>query len=262
MPSVWTRGRSAALAALALWIQAPAPRYARAADPTTAAKSSGPQPLSISELAKHAQTADLSEEALRDAVLKRPDPKLTLSFSNVLPLGSGQHAVAWSTCDQKSCRGAVGVLRSEGSDGKRVVLSKQQALVLPPRVFMDDGVLIQAIALSDLDGDKQPELLIDYRVQEPPRPALGSLSHQYYAVYNVPLLTPAWHFEVRKSGGSVEPVCEWEVAHQIPQPPERASGPILTATGGCKPDASAASGPIKTKRFSWNKTSKRFLPAP
>lgn len=240
-----------------------APAAPPAAAPSVAAKKdAGPQPLVISELAKGAKSADLAEDSLRAAIQSRPDPQLQLSFSSILARGS-EYAVAWSACDRKACRGAVGLLKSGGADGKKLILGKQQALVTPPRVFMMNGVQIQSVALFDLDGDGQTELLVDYMVQEPPRPGVGSLSHQYYSFFSLPQLTPVWHFEVHRSGGAVEPVCDWDVAHgvssQTGQPPE----PLLTVSGGCKPDASAAvTGPATTKRFRWNKAGKRFLPAP
>lgn len=50
-------------------------------------------------------------------------------------------------------------------------------------MFGVDGFAFEAPAFADLDGDGAPEIILHYKADEPPRRALGSVSHEYVAVH-------------------------------------------------------------------------------
>ncbi len=221
-------------------------------------------PLIIAELAKQSHGADYSEDVLRAAVHSQPNPELRLDFSAVLPIAQADYAVAYSECDPKLCRGYVATLHSdEAAGGPHLRLTRKQELPAPAKLFLANGMQIQAIALADVNGDGRPELLLDYMALEPPRPALGSLAHQYYAIYSLPQLTPAWNFEVHRSGGAAEPTCDYDIAYG--QLAQKSGGalPGLMAKGNCQPSPyvhpELPKAPPIIKRFIWSKAAQRFI---
>jgi hypothetical protein len=226
--------------------------------PVKAAEVTAALPLQVSELAKRSPPIEVAEELLRAAVDPKPEPLRTLRFSPVLPLDGGDRVVAYSACDHRSCRGKVSRLHP----GPSLRVQAQAPLPTPSRVFAVGGLIVQGLALVDVTGDGQPELLVDYQVSEPPRPALGSISHQYYAIYNLPQLTLAWHFELHRSGGAVEPVCDFAVD----MPPLLPSQPATLLThGSCQPGVpSNGSPPAKATaptltRFVFTNKTRQFL---
>jgi hypothetical protein len=225
------------------------------------AQAAEPVPLNIGELAKLSQPEEIPEERLRTIV--GTGEKLKTSFSAVYSVGGIHHALAWTECDTKTCRGVVGILAGSpgSSDPASMKLVKRVVLPGPPKVFAIDGAQVTDVAVYDLDGDGQKELLVAYQELEPPRPALGSMAHDYISIYNLPQLSSAWQFEVHRSGGGAEPVCEWEVKYAASG---RAGTAELNAEGGCQPPSLPDSPPkppvpASKKRFVWQKATHRFV---
>jgi hypothetical protein len=209
-------GRAAALGMLGMLLWAPV-TVAVAAPPATPPPP--PEPLDLAALAKPSRTVDLAEEVLRAALVKgKPDGMV---FATPLDLGDGGIAVAWSECSKAGCRGSVATLTG-GADHPK--LARQAALVAPAKVFFADGFAFEAPALADLDGDGAPEIILHYTATEPPRAALGSLFHEYVAVYAPKDLSLMFSHELRRAGGDSEEACQWTLAR---------SGDRLIASGAC-----------------------------
>ncbi|HEX4418665.1 MAG TPA: hypothetical protein VH165_12230 [Kofleriaceae bacterium] len=206
----------------------PTPTPAGPAAPTTrpapavAAPSSAPAAgaaLDLGALARQSKTLDLAEDQLRPALVKgKPDG---VAFSSALDLGAGNAAIAWSECSKSGCRGSLALLTG-APDHPR--LAKQAPLVAPPKVFFADGFSFDAPSVSDLDGDGVPEIIFHYTATEPPRAALGSLTHEYLAAYSSKDLTLVFSHELRRAGGDSEDACQWTLT---------LAGPQLTASGQC-----------------------------
>lgn len=163
-----------------------------------------PQPLDLAALAKQSKAAAISEDRLRSALVKgTPD---AVVFSTVMDVGGGVIAVAWSECSKISCRGSVATLTGGAEHPK---LAKKAALVAPAKVFFVDGFSFDASALADLDGDGTAEIILHYTASEPPRAALGSLSHEYIAVYSPRDLSLIFSHELGRVGGDSEEACRW-----------------------------------------------------
>lgn len=177
-----------------------------------------PQALDLAALARQSKTVAIAEDQLRAALVKgKPDGVV---FATALDLGDGASAIAWSECTRAGCRGSVATLT--GADHPRQL--KKAALVAPAKVFFADGFAFEAPALSDLDGDGAPEVILHYSASEPPRAALGQLSHEYVAVYSPKDLSLVFSHELRRAGGDSEDACQWTIGH---------SGDQLIANGEC-----------------------------
>jgi hypothetical protein len=238
---------------------APATRPAPA--PTPGAPSSAPAApgaaLDPGALARQSKTLDLAEDQLRSALVKgTPDG---VAFSSALDLGAGNAAIAWSECGKSGCRGALALLTGAPDHPK---LARQAPLVAPPKVFFADGFSFDAPSVSDLDGDGVPEIIFHYTATEPPRAALGSLTHEYLAAYSSKDLTLVFSHELRRAGGDSEDACRWTLT---------LAGPQLTASGQCNTRTcleSAAPAPTckPTRKLTelWRKPSKqpRYTRAP
>lgn len=176
-------------------------------------------PRDLDELAKHSKTVEIDQDALREALVTgRPD---TVAFSAALDLGNGTTAVAWSECSEPGCRGWLATLTGGAELPK---LAHKVALVAPPKVFGVDGFTFAAPAFADLDGDGVPEIILHYRADEPPRRALGSMSHDYVAVHAPKDLSLMFSHELSVTGGASETACLWTLCR---------NGDRLTAQGQC-----------------------------
>src|SRR5262245_27909134 len=213
-----------------------------------------PSPIDLDALAHGATTVDISDDLLR-AVLVLGNPEV-VKFSTAIDLGDGVSAIAWSECSKTRCRGWVGKL-SGGAAYPRLVT--KVALIAPPNVFFDDGFSFDAAAFADVDGDGAKEIVVRYRATEPPRAALGSLSHDYVALYAPRGLALMFVHELRRAGGASEEACEWQLA--------RRDGNLLT-TGVCNErscleaaDAPARCKPSRTLNELWHRPRglKRYL---
>ena len=198
-----------------------APAHAPAAPPA--------QALDLAALAKQSKTIELDEERLHAALVKG-NPQ-SVVFSAALDLGGGTTAIAWSECTKTGCRGSVATLTG-GAD--RPKLAKKAALVAPAKVFAYDGFAFEPPALADLDGDGAPEIILHYQASEPPRPAVGSMAHEYVAVYAPKDLSLIFSKELRRAGGDTEESCQWTL---------RRSGDHLLASGECNMRACLDSSP-------------------
>ena len=172
-------------------------------------------PLDLAALAARSKTVEIDEGQLR-AALVTGQPR-AVAFSAVLDLGAGTTAVAWSECSPTSCRGSVATMAG-GRARKKV------ALPAPTRVFGVDGFAFEPPALADLDGDGAPEVVFHYTATEPPRRALGSISHEYVAVYSPTALSLLFAHEIRHAGADSEDSCQWTLG---------LDGARLLATGRC-----------------------------
>lgn len=201
--------------------------------------------LDLDALAQGATTVAIPEELLR-AVVVQGNPE-TVKFSTAIDLGDGVSAIAWSECSKTRCRGWVGKL-SGGAEYPRLVT--KVALTAPPAVFFDDGFTFDAAAFTDLDGDGAKEIVVRYRATEPPRAALGSLSHDYVAIYAPKGLALVFAHELRRAGAASEEACEWKLSRR---------GDKLVAAGSCNErsclDANAPTrcGPSRTWNEIWRK---------
>jgi hypothetical protein len=172
-------------------------------------------PRDLDELAKQSKTIEIGQGLLRDALVTgHPD---TVAFSAVLDLGNGTTAVAWSECSELGCHGWLATLTGG------VALHKV-ALVAPAKVFGVDGFAFEAPASADLDGDGVPEIILHYRADEPPRRALGSMSHEYLAIYATKDLALIFSHEISLTGGDSEAACHWTFCR---------NGDRLIARGQC-----------------------------
>lgn len=176
-------------------------------------------PLDLAALAKQSKTVEIQEDVLRAALVTgRPDG---VAFSAALDLGDGAAAVAWSECSKAGCRGWLATLTGGAA---RPRLAHKVALVAPAKVFAVDGFTFQAPAFVDLDGDGASEIVLHYQADEPPRPAVGSLSHEYVAVHAPKDLSLMFSHELWLTGGASETACQWALGR---------SGDRLTASGQC-----------------------------
>lgn len=165
-----------------------------------------PQVLDLAALAARSKTAPITEEQLHPALVKgSPDGVV---FSTALDLGGGVTAVAWSECTRAGCRGSVATLTGGAEHPK---LARKAALVAPAKVFYIDGFSFEPPAFADLDGDGASEIILHYQASEPPRPALGSLSREYVAIYAPQDLSLIFSHELRRAGGDTEDACQWSV---------------------------------------------------
>ena len=168
-----------------------------------------PTPIDFDALATHPKTVDIPEDLLR-AVVVQGTPE-AIKFSSAIDLGDGVSAIAWSECSKTRCRGWLGKL-SGGAAYPRLVT--KVALTAPPTVFFDDGFTFDAAAFADLEGDGAPEIILRYRAIEPPRAALGSLSHDYVAIYAPKGLALLFSHELRRAGAASEEACEWKLSRR------------------------------------------------
>ncbi len=171
-------------------------------------------PVDLAALAARSATVEIDAGALRAALLTGT-PEAT-AFSSVLDLGGGVTAVAWSECSPTSCRGSVATMA-----GGRAL--HKAALPAPKKVFAVDGFAFEPPALADLDGDGAPEIIFHYTASEPPRRALGSMIHEYVAIYS-PKLALVFAHELRRAGAESEESCQWTLA---------VDGGRVVAKGGC-----------------------------
>jgi hypothetical protein len=188
------RGSTTAIVALML----------AASPPTAAAAPPAPEPLDLDALATQSKTVEIAEDQLRDTLVSG-SPR-SVAFSTALDLGGGVTAIAWSECTKLRCRGWVATLTG-GTE--RPALASKAALVAPPKVLFADGFSFEAPAFADLDGDGAFEVVLHYRAAEPPRAALGSLSHEYIAVYSPKNLSLIFSHELARTGGDSEDACRW-----------------------------------------------------
>jgi hypothetical protein len=174
-------------------------------------------PLDLAGLAKQSKTVEIDQDVLRDALVTgHPD---TVVFSAALDLGNGTTAVAWSEYGEPGCRGWLATLTGGAELPK---LAHKVALVAPAKVFGVDGFAFEALAFADLDGDGVSEIILHYRADEPPRRALGSMSHEYVAAHAPKDLI--FSHELGVSGGASEAACLWTLCR---------NGDRLTARGEC-----------------------------
>jgi hypothetical protein len=178
-----------------------------------------PQALDLAALAKQSKTAAIAQDRLRGALVKGAPEGVV--FSTALDIGGDMTAVAWSECSKTGCRGSVATLTGGAEHPK---LANKAALVAPAKVFFADGFSFEVPAFADLDGDGTPEIVLHYSATEPPRAALGSVSHEYVAVYSAKDLSLIFSHELRCAGGDSEKACQWTLAR---------SGDRLIANGQC-----------------------------
>lgn len=190
-------------------------------------------PFDLAALAAGSKTVEIDEGRLR-AALVTGEPR-AVAFSAVLDLGAGTTAVAWSECSPTSCRGSVATMA--GGRARKVV-----ALPAPKPVFGVDGFAFEPPALADLDGDGAPEIVFHYRTTEPPRRGLGSISHEYVAVYSPKDLSLRFAHEIRRAGADSEDSCQWtfdlDGARLVAggRCNQRACLEAATPPPGCRPD--------------------------
>jgi len=203
------------------------------------------QPLDLAALANQSKTVELDQDALRDALVTgHPD---AVAFSAALDLGSGATAVAWSECSQAGCRGWLATLTGGAA---HPTLAHKVALVAPAKVFGVDGFAFEAPAFADLDGDGVAEIILHYKAEEPPRRALGSLSHEYVAVHAPKDLSLIFSHELWLTGGASETACRWTLCR---------NGDRLTAGGRCNlpsclgPTPEAGCKPTRKLVETWRK---------
>jgi hypothetical protein len=204
------------------------------------------EPIDFAALATATKTVEIREELLR-AVVAQDDPD-AVKPSAVLDLGDGVAAVAWSECSKTSCRGWVGRLTGGPEYPK---LATKVALAAPHAVLFADGFTFDAPAFTDFDGDGAPEIIVRYRAIEPPRAALGSLSHDYVAIYAPKRLSLVFTRELRSAGAPSEQACECTLARR---------GDMLLATTTCSErscleakDPPARCKPATIQREIWHK---------
>jgi hypothetical protein len=239
---------SAVPAAIAALLGLPAANVAAepvAPKPPAAAPQPLHLPLDLAGLAQQSKTVELDEDALRDALVTgHPDG---VAFSAALDLGNGATAVAWSECSKAGCRGWLATLTGGAEHPK---LANKVALVAPAKVFAVDGFAFEAPAFADLDGDGVPEIILHYKAEEPPRRALGSLSHEYVAVHAPKDLSLIFSHELWRTGGASETACQWTLCR---------NGDRLTARGQCNlpsclgPTPEAGCKPTKKLVETWRK---------
>jgi hypothetical protein len=231
-----------------------APVFTAASEPLSPAPP--PSPIDLDALARGATTVDISEDLLR-AVVVQGNPE-AVKFSTAIDLGEGVSAIAWSECSKTRCRGWLGKL-SGGAAYPRLVT--KVALTAPPTVFFDDGFTFDAAAFADVDGDGAKEIVVRYRATEPPRAALGSLSHDYVALYAPKGLALLFVHELRRAGAASEEACEWKLARR---------GNNLVTSGVCNErscleatDAPARCKPSRTLNELWQRLrgQKRYVGA-
>jgi hypothetical protein len=203
-------------------------------------------PIDLDALARGATTVDIPEDLLR-AVVLQGNPE-AVKFSTAIDLGDGISAIAWSECSKTRCRGWLGKL-SGGAAYPRLVT--KVALIAPYTVFFDDGFAFDAAAFTDVDGDGAKEIVVRYRVTEPPRAALGSLTHDYVALYAPRGLTVLFVHELHLAGAASEEACEWKLVRRDNN---------LLATGVCNErscleatDAPARCKPSRTQSELWRR---------
>lgn len=191
------------------------------------------QRMDLGALSKATRTEELDEDGLRAALFGRTGGELSASSAAVLKAGT--YAVAASVCGAGGCQATVAVLAGEG---ERLSVKRRAALSPGFPVFPVEGYDFLAVALSDVDGDGQAELLLRYGASEPPRRALGALRHEVLTVYRVPSLSPLFQEELRRSGGDSEPRCEAEVQRGS----VAAGAPELRVERRCRPPGCEAPG--------------------
>jgi hypothetical protein len=190
------RGRSSGVAAACALLLVPIAAVAEARAPL--------QKLDVNELAKQTKTVVIDKDELRE-VLATGTPTF-VDLSAAIDLGDGAIAIAWSECSESRCRGWAGTLT--GAAGQRILV-KKVALVAPAKVFSIHGFAFEAPAFTDLDGDGSPEIILHYRAEQPPRRAVGSLSHEYVVAYSPKDLSLVFSHELAYSGVESEDSCYW-----------------------------------------------------
>jgi hypothetical protein len=170
------------------------------------------EPVDLDALIASARTVEIREDLLR-AVVVQGNPE-TVKLSSAIDLGDGVSAVAWSECSKTQCRGWLGKL-SGGGEYPRLVT--KVALTAPHTVFFADGYTFDGAAFTDVEGDGAPEIIVRYRAIEPPRAALGSVSHAYVAFYAPRGLALLFVHELRRAGAASEEACEWKLARRANQ---------------------------------------------
>lgn len=118
-------------------------------------------------------------------------------------LGEGARGALWSTCDDEACVGWIARIAADGTPSAPVAL--------PGRGWAIDGIALDASGLVDLSGDGAPEWVVRFRVIEPPRRAVGSLTHEILAVYRLPDLALLGTVETRRAGAGSETACQTEL---------------------------------------------------
>jgi hypothetical protein len=208
------------------------------------------EPIDFTALAAATKTVEIREDLLR-AVVAQDDPD-AVKPSSVIDLGDGVAAVAWSECSKTGCRGWVGRLTGGAEYPK---LTTKVALTAPHTVFFADGFTFDAPAFTDFDGDGAPEIIVRYRAIEPPRAALGSLSHDYVAIYAPKGLSLVFTRELRSAGAASEQACECTLARH---------DDILLATTTCSErsclearDPPARCKPATIQREIWHKAKRQ-----
>jgi hypothetical protein len=226
-----------------------------APEPSVAALTPLELPRDLDKLAKQSKTVEIDQDVLRDALVTgHPD---TVAFSAALDLGNGTTGVAWSECSEPGCRGWLATLTGSADRPK---LAHKVALVAPAKVFGVDGFAFEAPAFADLDGDGIPEIILHYRADEPPRRALGSISHEYLAAYAPKDLTLIVSHELSLTGGDSETACHWTLCR---------NGDRLIARGQCNlpsclgPTPEAGCKPTNKLVETWRKArgQKRYIRA-
>ncbi|NUN15806.1 MAG: hypothetical protein HUU55_19445 [Myxococcales bacterium] len=174
-------------------------------------------------------------------------------FPLVVPAGPNQVALAWTLCTPRRCTATVAVVLI--ADAKPRIVKKRK-LPDQKKTFAVDGVQIDTLTLADLDGDGESELVIVYRVTEPPRPALGSRLKQRAAVYNLPAFSPLFDLTLRQSGAGSEMACDsqWVPGKDAAGKPQFVQRKIC-AIPDCAGETAPPCAPARTTDTLW-----RYIP--
>lgn len=176
--------------------------------PNAPAPAQEGQPIDFMALAPSLQTKELNEEGFFAAV-KSKGWDIPRYGSAMIELGDGRGATTWSECTAKTCRGWIALL-SGGVEHPR--LEKKAQLAAPSKMRLD-GIRFYQPAFLDLDGDGERELVIHHHAEEPPRRALGSITHQYFTIYSPEDLSVLFSHEMWRGGGDSEPACRWTLRY-------------------------------------------------
>jgi hypothetical protein len=152
-------------------------------------------PLDMPALAAETKRASIAVETFAPE-LERGKPE-TVKFQEAIDLGDELYGVLWTQCLREQCRGYFALV---DYDGSRVKLKRKSLLPFWYDAWKKQGVEIEVSAVHDIDSDGEMELLVQYKITEPPRPGAGSRWFRLLGVWNFEHPDLQWVYEIDKGG--------------------------------------------------------------
>lgn len=131
--------------------------------------------------------------------------------SRILKFSTSTFGIAWSESNrEKPYIGYAALIKNPGEQTKTKPFTTIKKIKLPTPVvpWSMDGLRVEDMAYADIFGTGTKLWLLTYSITEPPRPDLGSKTHEYILALSPDNATILWNYEIyQASQALVEQTC-------------------------------------------------------